>query len=174
MAFCAFGPVGGVVDDDVGLDAVVGGGQQRDPGLPAVAQRGGDVGERVARAQHAGAHEVGGGVAVAEAEPVGVGAVRGELVAHGPGLARPAPAALGVDAAAEGVHAGVEIGADAQAVEPDVVADVDHGRDLDVGQRAHPEQETGPADAAHENGDFIRPPAARSSPVRAYVGHIAR
>ena len=142
MALLRLRPGRRVVDDDVGLDPVVGDRQQRDAGLPAVAQRGGDVGERVAGAQHAGADEVGGDVAVAEAEPRRVGAVGGQLVAHRPGLARPAPAALGVDAAAEGVHAGVEVGADAQAVQPDVVADVDHGGDLrrlrDRRQRARP------------------------------------
>ena len=113
------------------------------PGGPAVAERGGDLRERVARAQHPGAHEVGGDVAVAEPEPRRVGAVGLELLADRPGLLRAAPAALGVDARAEGVHAGVEVRADPQAVQPDVVADVDHRADRVARRRRRPGRPAG-------------------------------
>jgi hypothetical protein len=45
---------------------------------------------------------------------------------------RAAPPALGVDAAAEGVHHGVEVGADLEPVHPDVVGGVGDHRDLGV------------------------------------------
>ncbi len=115
----------GIGDHDVGLAAVVGDGQQAHARLPAVAQCLGDRGERISGAQHLGADEVGGDVAVAQAEPVRLRAVRGEFLLGIPRFADASPATLGVDAAAEGVHAGVEVGADAQAVHPDVVTDVD-------------------------------------------------
>ncbi|MCO5606194.1 hypothetical protein L7F22_060381 [Adiantum nelumboides] len=153
-----------VVDHDVGLDAVVGGRQQPHARLPAVTQRLGDLRQRVAGTQHPGADEVGGDVAVTQPEPGRLGAVGLQLGLDRPRLVRAAPALLGVDAAAEGVHAGVEIGADPQAVQPDVVADVDHGGDLVRGlarphggqseRVLHALQEAGSADAADQNGDL--------------------
>jgi hypothetical protein len=73
------------------------------------------------------------------------------------------PATLGVDPAAEGVHAGVQVRAHPYTVNPRVVADVD-----DRGQRVlravpelseaqqllHPEQEARAPDAADQNGDL--------------------
>ena len=100
-------------------------GSSRAPGVPSVAQRLGHLRQRVARAQHLAAHEMGGQVAVAEAEPVGLHAVGGEFLLGVPGFVAMAPAALRVDAAAQGVHAGVEIRADPHPVHPRVVADVD-------------------------------------------------
>ena len=68
---------------------------------------------------------MGGQIAVAEAEPVGLHAVGGEFLLGMPGFVAMPPAALGVDAAAQGVHAGVEVRADPHAEHPGVVADVD-------------------------------------------------
>ncbi len=51
-----------------------------------------------------------------------------------PGLVAPAPAALGVDAVAERVHHGVEVGADLEPVEPHVVGGVGDDGDLGVGR----------------------------------------
>ena len=67
---------------------------------------------------------MGRGVAVSEAEPVGLDAVRRELLLDDERLVLASPPALGADAAAEGVHHGVEIGAHAQTEEPDVIAGV--------------------------------------------------
>ena len=100
-------------------------GSSRAPGCPALAQRLGHLRQRIAGAQHLAADQVGGQVAVAEAEPVRLHAVGGEFLLGVPGFVAMAPAALGVDAAAEGVHAGVEVRADPHAVHPCVVADVD-------------------------------------------------
>ena len=69
-----------------------------------------------------------GQVTVAEAEPIRLHTVGGEFLLGMPGFVAMAPAAFGVDAAAKGVHAGVEVGADANAVHPGVVADVDDRR----------------------------------------------
>jgi hypothetical protein len=73
---------------------------------------------------------MGGEVAVAEPEPIRLHSVGGEFLLGVPRFVAMAPAAFGVDAAAEGVHAGVEVWADAHAEHPCVVADVD-----DRGQR---------------------------------------
>ena len=50
--------------------------------------------------QHLGAHQVGGDVAIAEAEPGGLDAVRRQLLLDAPRLVAPTPAAAGVDAVA--------------------------------------------------------------------------
>ena len=118
-------PSSGIGDDDVGFAAVVAGRQQSRAGRPPLAQRLGHLRQRIAGAQHLAAHQVGGQVAVAEPEPVGLHAVGGEFLFGVPGFVAMAPAALRVDAAAQGVHAGVEVGADPHAVHPGVVADVD-------------------------------------------------
>ena len=70
------------------------------------------------------------------------------------GLLRPAPALLLVDAAAERVHHGVQVGADLQAVEADVVTGVADDGDLGVGGgRLEAAQETGTADSAGQSHD---------------------
>ena len=139
----------------VGLDAVVAHRQQPRAGLPARAQRLGDLRERVAGVEHLPPHQVGGEVAVAEPEPGGRDVVRLQLLAGVERLVLPAPAALLVDAAAERVHHRVEVGADAQAVHRDVVAGVDDDRQLGVGDgRLQAAQEPGAADAAGEGDDL--------------------
>ena len=50
-----------------------------------------------------------------------------------PGFVAVAPAALRVDAAAQGVHAGVQIRADTHPVHPGVIAHVDHCGELVAG-----------------------------------------
>ena len=122
-----FSPVVGIGDDDVGFAAVVAGRQQSGAGLPPVAQRLGHLRQRIAGAQHLAAHQVGGEITVAEAEPVRLHAVGGEFLLGVPGFVAMTPAAFGVDAAAQGVHAGVQVRADPHAVHPGVVADVDDG-----------------------------------------------
>ena len=120
------------VDDDVGLAAVVGHRQQPDAGLPPLAQRRGHVGERVAGVEHPGADEVGRDVEVAQPEPRRLGAVGRQLVLDAPGLVLASPAALVVRPVAQRVHDAVQVGADAQAVQRDVVAGVDDRGELVV------------------------------------------
>ncbi len=72
-------------------------------------------------------------IAVAEPEPLGPDPVRGQLLLHGEGLAGPAPPLLLVDAAAEGVHHGVEVGTDLEAEQVDVVTRVPDDGDVRVG-----------------------------------------
>ncbi|BBY43738.1 hypothetical protein MCEL_20330 [Mycolicibacterium celeriflavum] len=82
------------------------------------------------------------------------------------------PTALRVDATSEGVHARVEVGADAHPEHPRVVPDVDHSRQLmlsriishssnfrvselpETQQVLHTEQEAGATDAADEYRDL--------------------
>ena len=114
----------------MGLDPAVGHRQQRHPRLPAFAQRPGHLGQRVTGVEHPGAHQVGGDVLVAQREPRRLGAVAGQFAGDRPGLVRPAPTALQVGGAGQGVHAGVEVRADLQVVQPDVVGGVHDRRDL--------------------------------------------
>src|SRR3954451_24529658 len=93
----------GVRDRDVGLDAVVGHRQETDVRLPAPAERLGDLREREAGVEHLRAHQMGGEVAVAEADTGLIPAVRRQLLLGAPRLVAAAPPALGVDAVAEGV-----------------------------------------------------------------------
>ena len=113
---------------------------------------------------------MGGEVAVAEAEPVRLDAVGGQFLFRVPGFVAMAPSAFGVDTTAEGVHAGVQVGADANPEHPRVVTDVDHRSQVVFGigcgsgelpgklaqpeQSLHAQQESGPADSADENGDL--------------------
>ncbi len=121
------------VDDHMCLDPVVAHRQQTQPRLPPLAQRRGHVGERIAGGEHLGADEMGGEVAVAEPEPGRADAVGCQLFGHGERLLVPAPAPLGGDPPAEGVHDRVEVGADTQAVQGDVVTGVADHRDVGVG-----------------------------------------
>ncbi len=132
--------------------------QQAHPGLPAGAQRRGGLRERRALAQHPGPHQVGRDVLVAEGEPVRRFPVGAELVLHRPGLLGAAPALLRVDAAAEGVHHGVQVRAHVQPEQRDVVAGVADHRHLGAGMRVRQvgeqsPQEAGGPDSAGEHGD---------------------
>ena len=93
-----------------------------------------------------------------------------ELLPHREGLVGPAPALLLVDAAAEGVHHGVQVGADPQPEQRDVVAGVADDGDLGVRDlRAQAPQEPGGADSAGGDDDVhggIIPAAAWRSPRR--------
>ena len=82
----------GIGDDDVCFAPVVTRGQQAGAGRPAVAQRLGHLRQRVTRAQHLAADQMGGQVAVAESEPVGLHAVSGEFLLGVPGFVLVAPA----------------------------------------------------------------------------------
>jgi hypothetical protein len=97
---------------------------------------------------------MGGDVAVTETEPGRPDAVRRELLLDDEALVASTPPLLLVDAAAEGVHHGVQVGTDHQPEQGDVVAGVaDHG---DLGIRdlcAQAEQEAGRPDATGRNDD---------------------
>jgi hypothetical protein len=73
--------------------------------------------------------QVGGEVAVAEVEP-GRPGVATERVHGLPGLAGQSPPAIGVDGAGERVGDGVEVGADVEPVEVEIVTDVGDGHHL--------------------------------------------
>lgn len=158
---CALLTVFRIRDDDMRLTAVVGDRQQGDTRLPAIAQGLGHSRQRVPRAQHLAANQVCGDVAVAQTEPIGFGTVRRKFLLGVPGLSRMTPSTLGVDAAAEGVHAGVQVGADAQAVHPHVVTDIDDSGDPRGGrvvllrpvgaeESAYALQESSPTDSANQ------------------------
>ena len=91
---------------------------------PAGAEPGGHLRERDAGGEQLGADQVGAEVAVTEAEPGGLGAVRPQLLDRAPALVDATPAALGVATAAEGVHERVQVRAHAEAVDRDVVGRV--------------------------------------------------
>src|SRR6185312_2340461 len=108
---------------------------------------------------------MGGQIAVAESEPVRLYSVGREFLLGMPGLVAMPPAALRIDTAAEGVHAGVKVRADANAVHPCVVTDVDDRRQrmilclpvcelAEAEQVLHSQQESRAADSADKNGDL--------------------
>ena len=114
---------------------------------------------------------MGGQVPVAESEPIRRDAVGGQFLLGMPRFVTVTPAAFGIDTAAEGVHAGVEIGADAHPEHPRVVSHIDHGGQLvlrfgaGIGKLPQPqqmldaEQEAGATHAADQNCDLhaLRP-----------------
>jgi len=136
------------------LDRVVGHRQQPHARPPPPAEHLGDGGQRPALRQQLAAQDVGGEVPVAEREPVRAGAVGGEFGADAERLAVPPPALVLVDAAAQGVHDRVQVRADPQAEQGDVVARVPDDGDLGLGHGlAQAAKETGGAHAAREHGD---------------------
>ena len=86
----------------------------------------GHLGQWVIRAQHLAAHQMGGQIAITEAEPIRLHAIGGQFLFGMPGFVAVAPAPVGINAAAQGVHAGVQVRADAHAEHPGVITDVDH------------------------------------------------
>ena len=121
----------------------------------------------LAGVQPAGAEQVRGQVAIAEAEPV-LAADPGQLVHDRPALAGHAPSGLPVVHAGQGVGDRVEVGADVQAVQDHVVADVDDGRDVGRRHDAHePREHPGGPDAAaqgHQHAASIGAPGRRARP----------
>ena len=152
-----------VVDDDVGLDRHVGHRQQLDALLgqaPAGRQPRGDLAERGTLPEPLRAHDVGADVEVAEREPLRDRTVGGELALHAVALVGAAPALALVDAAAERVEERVDVGADAQAEQGDVVTGVrddgdgrvrESGGGVEVVAKAA--DEAGAADPAGEGRD---------------------
>ena len=65
---------------------------------------------------------MGGEIFVAQPEPLGSNAIGGKFVLDDEGFALTSPAALVADPTAEGVHDRIEIRADLQSMESDVVA----------------------------------------------------
>ncbi len=122
-----------------------------------------------------GAEEVRGEVLVAESEPR-VLAVAGEGVDGGEGLAREAPAGVGVLGPGERVGDRVEVGAHVETVEPVVVGGVhddgDVGRVDDLHQTA---QEPGRPHTPCQRCDHgVSVPADPSEPPRCVPGRVAR
>ncbi len=152
-----------VVDDHVGLDRHVGHRHQLDAALrqaPARGEPGGHVAERGALPEPLRPHDVGAEVEVAEREPLRHSAVGGELGLHPVALVGPAPALALVHAVAEGVEQRVEVGADPQAEQGDVVAGVRDDGDRRVREAgggvevvAQAADEAGSADAARKGRD---------------------
>jgi hypothetical protein len=140
--------VGGV---DARLDGVVGGGQQPLLDAEAAGDLLGDDRQGDALAQPRGAVQVDGEVAVAEREPRLV-AEAGELLRDREALVGAAPLLGRVDDLAEPVGDRVEVRADPQAVQLEVVADVDDRDDvLGRGDGGEPAQE---ARGAHATGQY--------------------
>ena len=69
---------------------------------------------------------MGGEVAVTEPEPVRLYPVGREFLFGVPGFVLVTPTTLGVDATTEGVHAGVQVRADADPEHPRIITNIDH------------------------------------------------
>ena len=123
--------------DHVRLDLVVGHRQERHARRPPLGEAGRDLRQRQPGPEQLGPGQVGRQVQVAEREPLPAEAVRRQVVAGPPALVATAPALLLVHRTAERVHQRVEVGADADAVQPHVVARVrDDGDGARRGSRA--------------------------------------
>ena len=152
---------------DAGAQRVVGHREQAHTDAAPVPERRGHRAQGLAGVQPAGAEQVRGQVAIAETKPV-LAADPGQLVHHRPALAGHAPSGLPVVHAGQGVRDRVEVGADVQAVQDHVVADVDDGGDVGRGHDAHePREHPGGPDAAaqgHQHAASIGAPVV--GPVR--------
>ena len=157
-AACVVERSGGILDDDIGLCPVIGHGDESNTGLPALAQGGRDVTECESGLHGLRSNEVRRDVLVTESEPCGLDSVFGQFLLDREGLAFSAPSALNADAPAEGVHDGVEVGADAQAVNPNVVAGIPDDGDVVVGPCCEdPFEKACSTDAAGQCRDPHRP-----------------
>ena len=107
-----------------GAQRVVGHGHQMHRNAAPACQFRRDGAQWSAVAQAARPEEMGGQIAVAQAEPV-VPSEPPQLVHDRPALAGHAPTGLAVVHAGQGVGDGVEVGADGKAVQLHVVADID-------------------------------------------------
>ena len=137
---------------DLGAHLVVGHRQDRGRDAERCRQGACHVGRPLAAPEPLGAHEVGGKVAVAEAEP-GVLASRGERLDHGPALAREPPAALLVIEAGQRVGDGVVVRPDLEAVPFEVVARVDDDGQVGPHDGLQPVRQLRAADASGQLDD---------------------
>ena len=149
-------------DDDSCLHPVVAHRNDAQTEPPRRRNLGGHLRQRCPLVETVRAIQVRREVAVTQAEPRRAGgrgewphiAVALQSVHRLPALAGQTPARLGVDRSREGVGDGVEVGADVEAVQHDVVTGV-HDRG-DVGGRGHvneARQEPGGAHATGKHGD---------------------
>src|SRR5690606_28220482 len=111
---------------------------------------------------------MGGEVAIPQSEPVWLHPVGVQLRLDGPGLVRATPAAFRIGTPTKPVHDAVEIWADPQAVQAEVVADVDHRGHLGpdgLSMRPHAAEKAGTTDAAGQHHD-VHVAHPRRSPVQ--------
>lgn len=102
--------------------------QQANPRLPAPTEKCGRLAQALAARQQVAAHDMGCQIEVAEGKPVETAPIGGDFHRGTAGLIRSSPALLLGNSSPEGVHDRVEVGADSQPVEGEIVADVgDHG-----------------------------------------------
>ena len=137
---------------DLGVDLGVGHREHHGAERPARGQPGDGLAHGRAGAQPGGAGDVRAEVEVAELEPLPSDAPRSELTRDAERVIRSSPALGEVLDAREGVEHRVDVGLDAQAGDPPVVAGVaDHG-ELVAGCERGPqsEGEVGPADPSGE------------------------
>ena len=121
----------------------------------AAAKSGHDVGQAGAQPQSFGAQDMGGEILVAELEPE-IATVAADRVERVPGVAGDAPAGGRIGDPGQRVEDRVEVGADPQPEELEIVGGVDdHGQ---VAGRQFPGQalgELGAADAARQRHDHL-------------------
>ena len=101
---------------------------------------------------------MGRGVAVAEPKPVGLHAVRSQLGLDRKGFILAAPTTFDADATAEGVHHGVQVGADLQSKKADVITGIGDNGDFGIRFQGRemvqqPTGESSPPDAASQQRD---------------------
>ncbi len=109
-------------------------------------------------------------IGVTDGEPRRLTEAREHLV-RAERVAANAPAALGVDEPGERVEQRVDVGADVEAMDLEVVGDVGDDRELDLrADEGEAVRELRPAGAAREEGD----PQAHASARRGFTSEISR
>src|SRR5215217_1508000 len=100
---------------------------------------------------------MGADILITEGEPGRLDAVGPKLLHDSPALVLPTPAAYRIPASPEGVHDRVEIGADSEAVQGDVIGGISNHSEVRgrIGV-AYPERELRAADATGQDHDLHR------------------
>ncbi|GAA5041611.1 hypothetical protein GCM10023318_00870 [Nocardia callitridis] len=120
--------------------------------------------------QHFTANQVRGDIAITEAEPIRLRVVIRELFLGMPRFPETTPAAVGIYAAAQRVHASVEVGTNTKTVHPDVVTDIHDRGNIGVRKQfSDALKEARAADATDEDCD---PRPVDGFAVRLLCSHI--
>ena len=154
-----------VVGEDDGAAALVRGRQDAAADAESRRHGGGRIGQRATLGEQPRSRHVGGEVGVAEGEPDRL-AVAGEHGVRTVGVGRHAPAALRVDEPAERVEQRVDVRADVEAVQIEVIGDIRDDRELDARvEHGEPVGQLGAAGSAGKQRDLHAAAAMRRRPV---------
>jgi hypothetical protein len=158
-----------IANSDVRLNSFVAHRQQFNAEIPAFGKCGSHICQRISRVEHFRSNQVDGQIAIAKPEPTRTDPKGGEFGSGVETLALASPAGFLVDYPAQGVHDGVQIGADSEPKEGCVIAGVGHDGDPGIRRdRAEASEKSGPANSAREANNSLHaeyPSAIRRIPT---------